>query len=66
MNQYSSKLTPCLFDETNDSIDHILIDDVLHVGLSPIESQKTHALHYSVIIRMSSCAVDDVCDLIES
>jgi len=66
VNKYSSELGSCLLDKANNSIDHILVNNILYIGFGPIKSQETHTFDYSIIIGMPSCAVDNVCNLIET
>lgn len=61
----SSVLSFGLFDEVDDCIDDILINDVLNIVLGPVEGQETHSFDCRVVLAVSSCAVDDMGDLIE-
>ena len=54
-----------LFDKAYYSVDDILIYDVLYIGLCPVKGEKAHALDDCVIMRVSTCAVNYVCDLVE-
>lgn len=50
VNEYGTIFSSCLLDKTNNSIDDILVNNVLNVGFRPIEGQKTHAFDYGVIM----------------
>lgn len=65
MHQDSTVLLFCLLNKANNSIDDILVDDVLDVGLRPIEGKETHPSDCSVILRLSTCAIDYVGYLIQ-
>jgi hypothetical protein len=52
-------------DEADYCVDDILVDDVLDVVLCPVEGEEAHALDGVVVLRVPSCAVDDVGDLVE-
>ena len=64
MNKNGSILSSCLLDKTDNRVNHILVKYVLYVGLSPIEGEEAHALDNSIIIGVSSCAIDDMRDLV--
>lgn len=65
MHQDSTVLLFCLLNKANNSIDDILVDDVLDVGLRPIEGKEAHPSDCSVILRLSTCAIDYVGYLIQ-
>lgn len=54
-----------LFDEADDCIDDVGVDDVLNVILSPVEGEEAHALDGGVVGTMPACTVDNMGDLIE-
>ena len=54
------------FYEADYSIDDILVDDILWVVFGPIEGEEAHAFDGGIILAVSACAIDDMCDLIES
>jgi hypothetical protein len=54
-----------LLDEANNSVDDILVDDVLYVGLSPVEGEEAHALDCGIILAVPSCTIDDMRDLVK-
>lgn len=53
------------FDEADDGIDDIGVDDVLYVVFGPVEGEEAHAFDGGVVGAVSACAVDDVGDLVE-
>lgn len=50
VNEYGTILSLRLLDKTHNSIDDILVNNVLNVGFGPIEGQKTHAFDDGVIM----------------
>jgi hypothetical protein len=54
-----------LFNEADYGVDDALIDDGLNVGLGPIEGKEAHALDGGIILALTPCAVDYMCNLIE-
>lgn len=65
MYQNSTMLLFCLLNEANNSIDDILVDDILDIGLGPIESKEAHSSNSSVILWLPTCAIDYVGNLIQ-
>lgn len=51
--------------EVDYSLDDILVDDVLYVIFRPIEGEETHAFDDGIVLRVSSRAVNYVCDLVK-
>ena len=66
MNEYSAVLLFGLLDEAHNGVDYTLINDVLYAIFGPIEGEEAHAFYGSIVVTVSSSAVDDMCDLIES
>ena len=50
MHQNSPMLLFRLLNKANNSIDDILVDDILDIGFSPIESKEAHSSNGSVIL----------------
>lgn len=65
VHQNSPMLLFCLFNKANNSVDDILVDDILDVGFGPIESKEAHSSNGSVILWLSACAIDYVSNLIQ-
>ena len=55
-----------LLYESHNGVDHILVDDILYGGLSPIEGEEAHTLDGGIVLGLSACAIDDMRDLVES
>ena len=53
------------FDEANNCINNVLVDYILNVGFCPVKGEKTHAFYGGIILRVPTCAVNDMGDLIE-
>ena len=66
MDEYSTMLLFSFLNKAYNSVDNALINDVLNTILCPIESEKAHSFDGSIVVAMSSCAVDDMSDLVES
>ena len=66
MDQYSTVFLFGFLNKTYNSVDNALINDVLNTILCPIECEKAHSFDGSIVVTMSSCAVDNMSDLVES
>lgn len=55
-----------IFDEAEDGVDDVGIDDMLYVVLAPVEGQETHALDSRIIRTVTPSTVYHVGDLIQS
>jgi hypothetical protein len=54
-----------LFDEADDCIDDVGVDDMLYVVFGPVEGEEAHALDSGVVGTVPACTVDNMGDLIE-
>ena len=66
MDKYSTMLLFSFLNKSYNSVDNALINDVLNTILCPIEGEKAHSFDGGIVVTMSSCAVDDMSDLVES
>lgn len=65
MDQDSALLATRLLNEPNHSIDDTLVDDGLNAVFRPVEGEEAHALDGGVVLGVTTCAVDDMRDLVE-
>ena len=66
MNEYCTILLFGLLYESDNGIDDILVDDILYVSFVPVECKEAHAFDSGIIMRLSACAIDNMCNLIKS
>ena len=65
MDEDRAMFATCFFDEADDCVDNIGVDDVLYIVFCPVEGEEAHALDGGVVRTVPACAVDDMGDLIE-
>lgn len=65
MNQNCAILLFGLLYKSDNGINDILVDDVLYVSLIPVEGEEAHAFDGGVIMSLSACTIDDMCNLIK-
>jgi hypothetical protein len=65
VNKDCTLLLSGLLYKPKDSIDNILFCNILYLCFGPIEGKKAHAFDGGIIAALSTCTIDDMCDLVE-